>query len=620
MNKLLLNYIKYYIKESAIPYSSEEIGAELQHELSPKMSKDMTSLSDEDVLKIIMQNIDERTCISFVNKYDESIPSFNINPHARYRTPHGNYAYPLTLESLREIITTKKVKGAEFAIDRPYFLLFKVNSPNAVIINKDGKTNYKSLRSARRAMSRGKTITLDQDINTIIRTFMYFVRTLSKENPSLPEWNSLDNDIFNKQLPHFYSLAEDEFESLLNKDINIEPFVSKLGTILRKVVHDYLSLRSKIPSLVEKKFFNDFSTLFKEYLVELSESEVNKFYKGDDTDEFHKIYFICWLLSQVGEVSNQKKSNGPILTLLLRSVGLDAIIDQGSSTIHQSEPEQIVSLSFGNIEAKDIEFLGTFKNIFKKSDEYIEELAAKIYKEEGFKYDIDFFSKNKNPMSSLAGSTVYTYLEDLLLSYSMNDTIKNRGLIIDGGNLKVRFDLYADEIESDISDIAFLIELISEAILKSPHKHKIKIDLGITLFNNKSIVDLTDVLNKLYSVSFFNNFMKMFSEGFLTLKNIGDNCFLNCNRYLMFNEFYILIDDTCSFMLNFKERFFLNTIIKNNNFIKIDMSAPVTFNLLDIDFFRTKRMEKIPDKKKEVLKKSIIQKISEKYPEAKVEI
>ena len=143
MNKLLLNYIKRYLKESALPYSAKEIGAGLQHKLSPKISKDMTKASDEDVLKILMQNLGDRTCISFVNEYNKDIPSFNINPIAKYNTPHGNYAYPLTLEILRDIIAVKKVKGTSFAIDRPYFLLFKVNSPNALVIDEDGKTNYK---------------------------------------------------------------------------------------------------------------------------------------------------------------------------------------------------------------------------------------------------------------------------------------------------------------------------------------------------------------------------------------------------------------------------------------------------------------------------------------------
>ena len=629
MNKLLVNYIRRYLNESPLPYAGKEIGAKLQHELSPNISKDMTNLSDKAVIKTLMQSIDERTCISFVNEYDENIPSFNINPHASYKTPHGNYAYPLTLENLREIIYSKKVKGASFAIDRPYFLLFKVNSPNALIINKDGTTNYKSLRSTRRAMTRSKSITLDQDIDTVIRNFLYFVRTLQIENKKFQLWSSRDTDIFNRQLPHFCSLAEDKFEELANKDITIDNFFRRLGEVLRRFVFNFMSMRRKVPSSVENKFLNDFSVFFKEYLVELSESEINKFYDGEDTDDFHKIYFICWLLSNVGEISNQKQSNGPILTLLLRSIGLDAIIDQGSSTIHQSEPEQTVSLSFGNVKAKDIEFLGTFRNIFKdaKSKDYIEEIAAEIYKEEGFRYDTDFFDKDENPASNLAGSDVYVYLEDLLLSYSMNDTILNRGVKVEGDKIKVIFDLYADEIETDITDITHLIELIDNAILKSPHKDKIEVDLGVTIFEIENKVDLTKAIKTLFSIKSFDKFVENYCKDTLSLSDIPDyesNVFLNFDQELLtcLSHFFtkLVVDKTCSFVINFGKRYYLDEILKENDYIVIDKLANVTFNLLDMGHDLLPGMKATSDDNIKRINSRIIQKINNKYPNVKVVI
>ena len=127
MKKLLLKYIRSYLAEATIPYKADEISAKLQHELSPNIPKDMTNLSDKETIKTLMKNIDENTCISFVNTYDVNSPSFNINPHAKYNTPHGNYAYPLTLKNFRTLYKTKKVSGTEFATDRPFFLLFKIN-------------------------------------------------------------------------------------------------------------------------------------------------------------------------------------------------------------------------------------------------------------------------------------------------------------------------------------------------------------------------------------------------------------------------------------------------------------------------------------------------------------
>ncbi len=212
MNKLLIKYIKNYLNESPVPYAGRYVSANIQHKLSPKISKDMTGLSTKDVLKVLMKNIDERTCISFVNSYNKRVPSFNINPRAAYHTPHGNYAYPLTLDNLRELIGSGKIDGQSFAIDRPYFLLFKINSPNTIFIDKDGTTNYNSVRSARRGDAKSKAISVEDDINTIIRNFIYFVRTLSAESPSSQEWSSLDSDIYYKQQPFAYSKLEDKFE------------------------------------------------------------------------------------------------------------------------------------------------------------------------------------------------------------------------------------------------------------------------------------------------------------------------------------------------------------------------------------------------------------------------
>ncbi len=517
MNKLLIDYIKSYINESPVPLPGKYISARTQHELSPNLSKDMSGLSTKDVLKILMKNIDERTCISFVNTYDENIPSFNINPSARYHTPHGNYAYPLTLDNLRELIGAGKIDGQSFAVDRPYFLLFKINSPNTIFIDKDGNTNYNSVRSVRRSDFKSKVISVEDDINTIIRNFIYFVRTSSIVHPKDQEWSSLDSDIYYKQQPFAYSKLEDKFEELLNKEIAVESFVNQFGLGLRNFITKNCSLnyRNKVPSDIERHFFNETFNLLKEYLVELSNSEVNKFYKGEEeTDDFHKIYFICWLLSQVGVVTNRRKNNGPILTLLLRSIGLDGIIDQGSSTLHKHEPTQSVSLSFGNIKADNIDFLGTFENIFstEASRSTLNDIAAEIYREEGFKYDTDFFSKNENPMGNIAGSTVYTYLEDLLLTYGSEDIILNRGLVVKGGTLNVRFDFHADLVDDyELAQAQEFIKLMLRAILKSPHKDKIKIDLGLTLFDFDAKIDISEFIKKLYTMQHFELLIKDFA-------------------------------------------------------------------------------------------------------------
>jgi len=638
MNKLLINYIRQYLIEATVPYSGRYISANIQHKVSPNISKDMTHLSDRDVMKILMQNIDERTCISFVNSYSSKIPSFNINPRAIYQTPHGNYAYPLTLNNLRELIETGKVDKQSFAVDRPYFLLFKINSPNTIFIDKDGTTNYKSVRSARRVDVKSKVISVNDDINTIIRNFIYFARTSRVIKPGSQDWTDLDTSIYYKQQPNAYSNLEDKFEELLNKDITVESFVNEFGIGLKNFItkNTSLSLKNKIPSDIEKHFFDETFKLLKEYLVELADSEINKFYKGEEeTDDFHKVYFICWLLSQVGVITNTRKSNGPILTLLLRSIGLDGIIDQGSSTLHSSEPTQSVSLSFGNIKADNIDFLGTFNNIFKTeaSRNTLNDIAAEVYQEEGFKYDTDFFSKNENPTGGLSNSTVYIYLEDLLMTYHYDDVILNRGVSIEGETLKVRFDFYADFIDDyNLAQVQEFIKLMLRAILKSPHKDKISINLGLSLFDHNAKIDISDFIKKLFTIQHFELLITDFCGSHIKLDDSKGNgvfdsetrSFLTYDQelvnFLKPSYIEIISSQGCGITIIIKNRFYLDAFLKpiGNCFMFINKSAPITFDLTGMSLFRLKKMEKSADHEQE--KQNIIQKINEKYPKAKVKI
>jgi len=634
MNNLLLKYIKKYIKESVIPYAGQHVNARLQHKLSPNISKDMTSLSDEEVMKVVMQNIDERTCISFVNSYDENIPSFNINPRAAYSTPHGNYAYPLTLENLREIIVSKKVKGATFAIDRPYFLLFKINSPNTLIINKDRTSNYKDIllnRAHNKKTTRYDDLNLERDIDRIIKHFLYFVMTSFEPGPMFKDWTVYNSKVFNGQFPQYCKSLENKLHNLLTKNSSfVDSETHEIGNTLSTFVSNTsLTARLEIPKTIQKKFYNETFKLLKKYLVSLSQTSVNKFYKDEDTDDFHRLYFICWFLSNVGKTSNNKKSNGPILTLLLKSIGIDAIIDQGSSTLHSSEPEQTVLLNFGNINAEDIEFLGTFNNIFKESEIYIEELAAKIYKDEGYKFEIDFFSKNENPIGNIVGSTVYTYLEDLLLSYHHDDVILNRGLSIEGEVLKVRFDLYADfNDDYELTQVQELIKLMLRAILKSPYKDKIGVDLGLSLFDYDAKLDISELLKKLYTMPHFELFIEDFCKSQIRLDD-NDGVFDSETRsFLTYDQELInslrpsyteiVLNQGCGITIIIKDRFYLDELLVGNGCIFFNISAPIKFDLTGMTLFRSKTMEKRADHEQE--KQKIIQKINEKLPKVKVKI
>ena len=602
MNKLLINYIKSYLNESPIPYEGRYISANIQHKLSPNISRDMTDLTAEDTMKILMKNIDERTCISFVNSYNKSIPSFNINPRAAYHTPHGNYAYPLTLTNLKDLIDFGKVDGQSFAVDRPYFLLFKINSPNTIFIDSDGTTNYNSVRSSRRGDVKSKVISVDDDINTIIRNFVYFVRTLRVVSPSSQEWSSLDSDIYYKQQPFAYSKLEDKFEELLNKDITTQNFIDQFGTRLRNFLTKSCSLtfKNKIPSDIEKHFFDETFNLLKEYLVELSNSEINKFYKGEEeTDDFHKIYFICWLLSQIGTVSNSRKNNGPILTLLLRSIGFDGIIDQGSSTLHKHEPTQSVSLSFGNVKADNIDFLGTFDNIFKSdsSRDGLNDIAAKIYAEEGFRYNTDFFSSEEGMRKKdVKDSFAYKEIKAILDECTMGDIIHST--TFESVDLHMIFEIviYTDANRSNIKAMLDNIHDVRERYRKSTSGG------GEIFFDTKikkyaiGYKDITGPLHYLLNMPEFRRhclwtkdcMSKLSSHPHLdSLRfeyfnaariNIGENMFGTFKSYSGFN----FIFDNCGIEFVFKDLKILKDFLNDPSFVFGDYTR-INFTIPKID-------------------------------------
>ena len=606
MNKLLINYIRRYLNESPVPYAGRYISANIQHKLSPNIKKDMTDLIPEEVMKILMKNIDERTCISFVNSYNKSIPSFNINPRAAYHTPHGNYAYPLTLTNLKDLIDFGKVDGQSFAVDRPYFLLFKINSPNTIFIDSDGTTNYNSVRSARRGSAKSKVISVNDDINTIIRNFIYFVRTLSITNPKDQEWSSLDSDIYYKQQPHAYSKLEDKFEELLNKDITVEIFIKRFGTGLRAFLtkNTSLTFKNKVPNDIEKHFFDETFDLLKDYLVELADSEINKFFKGEEeTDDFHKVYFICWLLSQVGVVTNIRKNNGPILTLLLRSIGLDGIIDQGSSTLHSHEPTQSVSLSFGNVKAANIDFLGTFDNIFKSdaSRSGLNEIAAEIYAEEGFKYSKDFFSNEEESRTAdPKDSWAYKETKSILDEYNLNDIILNTNF--ESVDLHMIFDIeiHLDANRSAIMNMLDKIHDIRERYRKSTSgEGEIFFDIKL----KKHAMGYKDITVPLYHLLNSQQFIRHFSWTKNCINKLLEHdasySYLNNLRFEYFNAARISIGenmlstfksysdslfifDNCSAEFVFKDLNILNDFLNDPSFVYGD-TARINFTIPKID-------------------------------------
>ena len=529
MSNIIIKYIKEYLKEATIPFSGSEISAQLQHDVSPSIRKDMSNLSDKETLKYLMQNIDERTCISFVNKYDSEVPSFSVNPNAVYKTPHGNYAYPLTLPNMKDLISRKAIKGTQFALQRPYFLLFKVNSPNAIIISKDGTTNYKEFKADKKAMSAGKSISFEQDINSILRAFTYLTMSAFDTDPS-KTWSDNNSDsveIFDRKLVYLTSQLYSNFESLNDNDITVDSFINGIASAFRGGVPEMVANYKKANDVdtIKKEYFEVVFEELKEifFYGELTKSRANKFIKAGDEniDEFHEIYFICWVLSRIAHFMNPTKitSSGPVLTALLKETGIEAIIDQNSSTLHHAEPEQSVFLNFGNFSKKDVEFIGTFRNIFNKQGLDIDELAAEIYKEEGFKYDVDFFGKLSDEDQGILNQQSKEYLEIskiLFLAEKENILFSNIHTLTDTTAI-FSFNIYLDN--NDLTKVEKVFEKLYSVIedfYESGKKGDIFLNFNFCENSSGSYLNINEKIEKIYSGTYFKLNMNLLESNYYT--------------------------------------------------------------------------------------------------------
>lgn len=474
MNKLLLRYIKQYLlSETTIPFSGSEITSHLQHKLSPKLKKDMTHIEDpKEILKVLMKNISDRTCISFVNPYidgqgNKEVPYLNINPHAAFETPHGNYSYPLSRENLRELIRSGKIKGSSFAIDRPYFLIYKVNSPNTLVFNKDGSSNYKEILSNRaynKKTSNYDNLSVESDINRVVRSFSHFVATGYYTKKSRKKFNS---ETFEEAFERFQSFLNKEIQKLLSinndsQNILVQFFINISNAPEVKNFNKFV-LRSDIPKNKLNKIIKFLKNLIRNNIHDLASSSKNRFFakslasKDFEFDDFHKVYFTCWFLSKTAQNLLNRNNNGPIFTAFLKEVGIDGIIDHASSTLHGSEPEQAVLLNFGNKEGKNVDFLGTFNNIFTQHvRKDLIDLAAEIYEEEGYKFETDFFSPDEHQYSEYALDMHSEFEFDWVKNNEYTKTIDNTFKLLD----KMDIITYHDDLsQADQHTASFDIDI-----------------------------------------------------------------------------------------------------------------------------------------------------------------
>ena len=415
MKTLLKHYIRQYLKESTIPYSAREIDAKLQSKLSPNKTKKKGSFNRDKILKPLAEEAGPNTFISFVARYDADVPKFSTNPYAAFKTPHGNYAYPLTQKNLIKLARDFAIDEVSFALDREFMIVYKITSPNTIVVQKDGSSNYGQLD---KKSFKGLKSVSDRDFTTIARSYYYFMYSFFLQDISDKEFESLENVGF---VPSVEKDSQTADNSVKKANANIRALRSSLNsaaeesnsisefsdTYFAAAIYSYFE---NARSYVEQMSKQDLSSHIEETISEIAssikkitESKANKFHRRFPESEFHKVYAACFFLSitypnikrqdfySQGNEYNPwnpapevSKESGPLFSLLLKEVGIDAVIDRGSATIHPNEPEQAFVTHFGSKDQREnVEIVGTFNNVFNPSQYRFEErkdLYNNLYK------------------------------------------------------------------------------------------------------------------------------------------------------------------------------------------------------------------------------------------------
>ena len=376
---ILEKYIKAFLKEAAstaIANRAIDLTGKEQHQGAASYSNDMTEISNQEVLLKLLENVGSNCFISFVDKYDEKIPRLEVSPEVSYDTPHGNYAYPLTVKSLKDIVEKSSIGGANFALERPYFHMFKKsNSAQSVEIQPDGSNNYSG--------------NYDKDLRTIVHTAFMFNAARNLEKNPMKYAASSDSDEQENRLIKFGQIRR-----RIKRKINANTRTSEMNNesfyrILNSLSEDLCYL----VNLNDKKYPREVVELIVDFLVNTLKIKINSFQnkffvrikgKRKLLSKFHGLYYSCFMLAKgmpdnvdifenddanafdVDKINNPKENRvrqGSIFTMLLNSIDIDFINDRGSKTLHPSEPIQAVYLNSSKKE--NVVLVGTFNNIFQ---------------------------------------------------------------------------------------------------------------------------------------------------------------------------------------------------------------------------------------------------------------
>ena len=359
---MLDNYIRQYIKllresTKAIMMEPHKIGSKLQSKISPTLRNDKTNLTPEEIIQDLHDKYGRNHMISFVNKYDDDIPGLGINPRAGFATPHGIYSYHFDKNNFSKMLLSQRIKGVDFATDRPYFHIFKITTPDIVRVNADGTT----AKYANDIYDREQY--LDDLLNCVT--------------------SALKSQIDDKsEIPNRKFINANNYLSILYKDM----FKSERD-VARLIYNCYDAVCVKAPDsekINKKTFFKN----IRDYLDKMTTNKRVRGWREIKAKKpgylFLKLYASIYLLSYLTPYPKRGpgKSNDPSrFALMLQNVGIKAIIDDGYGLIHHKQPRQALTINYGgkkedpDEQFSNYELLGTYNNIFQQlSQQELEDL------------------------------------------------------------------------------------------------------------------------------------------------------------------------------------------------------------------------------------------------------
>lgn len=463
--KEIFNSFNNFLKESRLnTLAPEDITGDEFNLSAVKQKNDRTRLSLEEQVKEITDYVmnNEDIFVSYVSRYKfNSNPEFEVNPNIEFSsTPHGIYGYPLTKDNLYRFFVDGKPTSADFASDRPYYHIYKLDGFKKIKIASDGSTNY----DERKYYS---------DLNELTRNFVYM-------------------------LVSYFSGAEGK--KLLNdlEDLGIALELSKEEIYQKYIIEKHKSfVESNIAFYVFQLFYNDVINIYEriddDIIISISSfiaKDFNNHKKSFNKSKFYVLYYAAKkfsaIVNDIEKILRSKKgkqitlSKGGAFSILLSNIGINIVDDSsGTGTIHNAEPSQAVVIDTSN--SKNATLLGTYKNHHKIKQELLDkildkklisgEIDSRYYTNVDYDIKKEFITKFRPIFDILKIDTSDNLqrLKSKINSETNTEKIEQtyiyefKKLIVDC--LYILNDLEERRNESDLnSDVAFLVEEIIEEI------------------------------------------------------------------------------------------------------------------------------------------------------------